>query len=199
MQSRSQTARFTAIETLEPRLLLEGSADANTLQLFDASPALFVENQGQWADASIRYGFQSKGGNVLFTDAGPVFQLFGQTPALDPADPFRDALAGGKQTAWVSVTFDSANQVSPIGSQAAGAKFNYLIGDQSTWRSDVPSYQIVEYPSLYDGVNLRTWGRQSGLKYEFHVAPGADYQQIQVSYQGIEGLSLDAQIGRAHV
>jgi hypothetical protein len=35
-----------------------------------------------------------------------------------------------------------------------------------------------------------TWGHRDSLKYEFHVAPGADYRQIQVHYAGIAGLSL---------
>ena len=43
-----------------------------------------------------------------------------------------------------------------------------------------------------------TSGQQDSLKYEFDVAPGADYRQIQVQYQGAEGLSLDA-AGNLHV
>jgi len=38
-------------ERLEQRLMLDGTgADG----LFDLGPALFVENQGQWADAAVR-------------------------------------------------------------------------------------------------------------------------------------------------
>ena len=41
------------------------------LTRFDMSPAIFVENNGQW-DESIRYAFNGKGINVLFTDAGDL-------------------------------------------------------------------------------------------------------------------------------
>jgi hypothetical protein len=34
--------------------------------LFDASPALFVENQGQWADPTVRYGFDGVGTAIAF-------------------------------------------------------------------------------------------------------------------------------------
>jgi autotransporter-associated beta strand protein len=54
----------------------------------------------------------------------------------------------------------------------------------------VPSYAAVAYEDLYAGIDLKTWGQRDSLKYEFHVAPGADYRQIQVHYAGIEGLSL---------
>ena len=43
-------------------------------------PALFVENQGQWADASTRYGFEGSGAHALFTDAGPVLQASQREP-----------------------------------------------------------------------------------------------------------------------
>jgi len=40
-----------------------------------ASPAGFVENQGQWADPSLRYALETKSANVLMTDQGPIFGL----------------------------------------------------------------------------------------------------------------------------
>ena len=90
----------------------------------------------------------------------------------------------------VSVSFDGANQVAPVGLEQAQARFNYLRGPQENWHSGVPSYEVVAYQGLYDGIDLRTWGQRDSLKYEFHVAPGADYRQIQVCYAGIEGLTL---------
>jgi hypothetical protein len=73
------------LELLEDWRLL--SIDSPQFELFNVSPALFVENQGQWADASIRYLHQGNGANVAMTDAGPVFHVFrqetvdGSTPA----------------------------------------------------------------------------------------------------------------------
>jgi len=49
---------------------------------------------------------------------------------------------------------------------------------------------VVAYEGLYEGIDLHTWGRRSSLKYEFHVAPGADYTRIAVRYDGIAGLTL---------
>jgi len=73
----------------------------------------------------------------------------------------------------------------------AQTRFNFLVGEPSAWREDVPSYEIVGYEGLYDGIDLHTWGRRDHLKYEFHVAPGADFSQIGVSYSGIDALSID--------
>ena len=62
------------METLEPGVMLDASEAA--IELFSTSPAVFVENAGQWADPDLRYVFQGDGATIGFTDAGPVFNLF---------------------------------------------------------------------------------------------------------------------------
>jgi len=54
----------------------------------------------------------------------------------------------------------------------------------------VPSYETVVYSGLYEGIDLRVQGLRSHVKYEFHVAAGADYHQIAVQYEGIDGLAI---------
>ena len=51
------------------------------------APALFVENQGQWSDASVRFMHQGDGANVAMTDTGPVFQVFRREAAADAPAP----------------------------------------------------------------------------------------------------------------
>ena len=53
--------RRLACESLEDRCLLDGALGQQAIQLFDASPALFVENLGQWSDPAVRYAFQGSG------------------------------------------------------------------------------------------------------------------------------------------
>ena len=214
-RARWRSARF---EILEERRLLSVSSPA--IELFNTSPALFVENQGQWADESVRYMHQGDGVNVAMTDTGPVLQLSrvraaqqevtdesSNDPLNESYDPFdptsafdfsyepEDTVA---DVAHVSVHFDGANVVEPVGLDPAETRFNYFLGEQENWHADVPSFETVSYPALYNGIDLYTWGQRSSLKYEFHVAPGADYRQIQVSYEGIEGLWID-DAGALHV
>ena len=200
-----------ALEALEPRLLLDGGGvGGQAVELFGVSAALFAENQGQWADPAVHYAFDGDGANVLFTDAGPVFQVFSREATDDnvaadtptwpdlPDDPMAGEEDFITRATQFSVQFDGADTVSPTGLAQAETVFNYHLGDQSTWRDAVPTYETVAYLGLYDGIDLHTWGRRDSLKYEFHIAPGADYTQISVSYTGIEGLSIDA-AGALHV
>ena len=98
---RPQTSRRLRLEPLERRRMLAVGVVGTTeqaVELLDLSPALFVENQGQWADDSIRYALFGNGANVLHTDTGLVFQLVGGVSDGDldfaegdsVADPFDD-------------------------------------------------------------------------------------------------------------
>jgi len=187
------------LEPLEPRLLLDGAPTEQAMELFGTSPALFVENQGQWADDAVRYAFQGSGANVLFTDAGPVFQLLqGEPSEPGPTDGLPAPDDPDVRCTTFSVRFDGADVVAPVGLEQAETVHNYFVGDQADWRSNVPTYAVVAYEGLYEGIDLRTWGRRNSLKYEFHVAAGADPSRIRVSYDGVEQLSVDAD-GALHV
>jgi len=169
------------LEALEPRLLLSASPAQEALDVLALSPALFVENQGQWADQEVRFAHHGMGTNVALTDAGPAFQVF--RPA--------DGDEGMMQMLEFSTAFVGGNAVEPTGIEQAETLFNFYVGDDpSAWVQGAPSYQVVGYEGVYDGVDFVTRGLRSHLKYEFHVAPGADWQQIQVRYDGIAGLSL---------
>ena len=235
--SRNLPSRFgvnhrrLAVEFLEDRCLLDASLDQHAIQLFDASPALFVENVGQWSDPAVRYAFQGSGENVLQTQTGPVIQLFqreaatggtgvaptvgwGVSPSSPTAQPllspdasptspdaahaFNDPANLVTNSTQFSVSFAGANLVQPVGLDQAATVYNYFVGERSNWHTGVPTFQKVGYPGLYEGIDLYTWGRRDNLKYEFHCAPGADWRQIQVQYQGTEGLSLDG-LGNLHV
>ncbi|MCY2924979.1 MAG: SBBP repeat-containing protein, partial [Planctomycetota bacterium] len=164
------------------------------MQLFSTSPALFVENQGQWSDSSVRYVHNGDGVNVAMTDAGIAFQVFQQdtaAPASDPLGPTGEQSAPMRGMSF-GVSFVGATPVVPVGLEKSDSTFNYYLGEQANWHGDVPSYQTVAYEGLYPGIDLQTWGRRSNLKYEFHVAPGADWRQIALHYDGISGLSINA-------
>jgi hypothetical protein len=187
-------------EALEDRRVL--SAALPQVELFGTSPALFVENQGQWADAAVRYFHQGNGANVAMLDSEVAFQVLRREPLEQTAaEPAATALARMRndrlgvqdvrtEILEFSAEFVGAATVAPVGLRASEARFNYFIGDPANWRSEIPSYEIVAFEGLYDGIDLHTWGLRSSLKYEFHVAPGADWSQIEVRYDGIAGLSL---------
>ncbi|MCL4198103.1 MAG: SBBP repeat-containing protein [Phycisphaerales bacterium] len=208
----------------------------------------FVENQGQWSDASVEYGFKTRGLDIAFRESSFTMHLSREVSrdvpvavVVDPTDgawasrpyeyqvverasrPYESATvpeaslkhergffsfddshplphgrgSSGKSVEFehltLTVTFPGSNPATPRGAQPQAAKFNYYIGDdESKWASNVPSFGAIIYENLYDGVDLTIAGNDDGvLKYEFHVAPGADYSQIRIAYDGIDSLCVD--------
>jgi len=59
---------------------------------------------------------------------------------------------------------------------------NYYIGnDPSRWLTGVPTYRKVGFDQVYRGVDVRYYGTQGRLEYDFVVAPGADPRVIQLA------------------
>jgi len=172
--------------------------DLQAIQMFAVSPALFVENQGQWPDASVRYVHDGALVDIAVTDCGVRF-LATKRDSNEPevsrdfgADELDLLRRTDKTTRTLqfSVSFVNARQVRPVGLKRSQSLFNYCVGERANWRQNVPAYEIAAYKGLYEGIDLYVQGLRSHLKYEFHVAPGADYRQIAIRFEGIEGLSI---------
>lgn len=172
LSSRSKLMRHLRFEALEIRNLL--SVTPWPLTSLTQPPALFVENQGQWTDAAIRYGCHAVGANIGITDSGMVFAL------LNPLAP---------QVELVSLNFAGASGT-PAAVGDAVAVFNYFIGPPQAWRISVPAYPEVVYAGLYDGVDLSLVATPTDLLYRFELAPGVESGLIQLEFSGIAGLEL---------
>jgi len=174
------------------------------VEQFMAGPSVFIENAGQWAEADIKFALDSHGANVGLTDRGPRFQLFRKTETdpTDPTDPTdlsdpsglpepaREPAAVPSAMHEFGLVFDGAAVVAPVGRGQSDRTFHYLMGDAAQHREGVPSYDAVWYENLYPGVSLELTGRRTGIKYNFHVAPGADPGLIRLRYEGVAGLAL---------
>ncbi|HEX2042770.1 MAG TPA: SBBP repeat-containing protein [Acidimicrobiales bacterium] len=102
----------------------------------------------------------------------------------------QEAVVGGRGTPHplrmrlVGARSDAA----PAGHDALPARTNLLLGDDpQRWRFGVPSYTRVGYRGVWDGVDVVYHGRGHRLEYDFVVAPGADPDVVELSFDGAEG------------
>lgn len=163
----------------------------SSLQRFVTGESVFIENAGQWADTSIRYALDCRGANVGFTDQGLRFQVFRRNEEAAPvADgPRSDTSASAEMHAF-SMVFDGAAPVTPVGRDQAETTFNYALGALEQHRQGVPSFNEVWYEDLYPGIDLEVVGKRGAVKYNFHVASGADWRAIRMRYEDIQGLVM---------
>jgi hypothetical protein len=217
-------ALATAASVVGSGVAPQASSDAPLAQVvmekLAHSPAVFIENQGQWEDETIRFALSSMGANVGLTDEGVRFRLFqreseqteaarrGLTPEERSDEVSVPGMSESMNVAWASrpclttgkmpvprglefaLRFEGARSVVPEGEGKSEQVFHYHRGEPARWRENVPSWEAVVYRNLYEGIDLRVTGKRTGIKFEFIVAPGADWRQIRICYNGIQGLAL---------
>ena len=141
-------------------------------------PLSFIPNRGQ-ADAATRFYAQGSGYSFGFTRRGV---------SLD--------LSRGRRATALRLGFVGAARTPAIeaGSPLPG-KVNYLRGEGAASYSNLPTYGELRYRELWPGIDMAVRGQGGTLKYEFHVAPGADVRDIGLAYSGAQGLSTSANGG----
>jgi hypothetical protein len=148
----------------------------NALDAYGKMALAFVPNAGQ-TDPRVCYSAQAGGASFYFTPSEAVF-----------------AFTKEKKGLALRLAFLGANPAPQIaGSRRGAGRINYLIGnDRSRWRAGLATYEEIVYRDLWPGIDLAFRGENGELKYEFHLAPGADPRDIRLAYRGAERLAVSA-------
>ena len=154
------------------RAILESAntGEANYL----STPLTFEQNHGQ-TDQQVDFVARGSGYTVFLTEGDAVLML----QEGDAGHVVRLDLLGGDTSAPAS------------GADLLASQSNYLIGnDESSWQTDVANYGAVEYSNVYDGIDLRYYGNQRQLEYDFIVSAGADTSQIRLNFEGVQSAGI---------
>ena len=93
----------------------------------------------------------------------------------------------------VSMRLKKARTVVGRGIEPLPGLTNYISGnDPSQWRAGVHSFAKVEFPNVYDGVNVVYYGTNRQLEYDFVVKPGANPEVIRLGFEGARRIRVDA-------
>jgi hypothetical protein len=173
------------------------SAKVQFDQIFDKVPLAFEANKGQLGKDT---HFLSRGpGYSLFLAPTESKILLVQPPKLpepgsaDPIAEIKPTDTPAPETTIISMKLEGANaDAKSSGVNAIEMKSNYFVGsDSSKWRSKIDNYSKVKFEQVYPGIDLVYYGKQRQLEYDFVVQPGADYQKIQMVFEGAESIKLD--------
>ncbi|MBC7378289.1 MAG: SBBP repeat-containing protein, partial [Burkholderiaceae bacterium] len=104
------------------------------------------------------------------------------------------SLTAGEAVQTITLTLAGAKTDAAADPQGLLAgKSNYLLGnDSAAWHTGIANYQSVVYHQVYDGVDVRYYGTQRQLEYDFIVAPGADAAQIRLAFTGVSSAGIAA-------
>ena len=147
-------------------------------------PLFFEPNQGQ-TDSRVKFLARGAGYGLFLTGDEAVLSL--QRAASGAKEPATTSSGAARSAASViRMRLDGAKRAASIhGTELLPGQSNYFIGnDPSKWRRGIPQFAGVEYKSVYPGIDLVYYGKQRQLEYDFRVAPGADPNQIALSFKG---------------
>ncbi|HEY0822931.1 MAG TPA: LEPR-XLL domain-containing protein, partial [Ramlibacter sp.] len=192
-------------EWLEPRLLY--SADAGALLAATGDPQQAPETRT--LTTSYEYGAQAASvptaaevraayaltplqfeANAGQLGEGVDFAALGIGYAVRLGGGQAELLLDGAQEAVRLELAGAAPGTAETGPQLA-TRSNYLVGqDAQQWVTGVANYGSVLYRDVYDGIDIRYYGNQNQLEYDFLLAPGADADKLQLRFHGVSGMAL---------
>jgi hypothetical protein len=162
----------------------------------------FVPNAGQVATPAHFYT-RGAGYGFYFTPAA-VNMVFIERPAKqtkldrhhrrfrpDEAQPETEQ---ARQGMALSLRFIESNPSANIKARKEEpGTVNFFIGnDSAKWRTNLHSYAEIVYPELWPDIDMVFRNTGGVLKYEFIIQPGANLNNIRLTYDGADNISLDA-------
>ncbi|MGV3721523.1 MAG: SBBP repeat-containing protein [Actinomycetota bacterium] len=141
-------------------------------------PLCFEANEGQ-SDSRVRFLSRGSGYALFLTEDEAVLSLRKGKKGAKP-HVLRMGLAGAQRPASIA------------GQEALAGKTNYLRGrGKGGSHTNITNFTRVRYEAVYPGVDLVYYGKQRQLEYDFAVAPGADPNQIRMTFKGAERVEAD--------
>jgi len=166
------------------------------MQAYGKLPLRFIKNQGQ-VDDTVRFYVKGQQGTIYFTTDAIVYDLIKKQaseknkPGTHPIESKTEPQNVSRLTFTVKMAGIS-NDAHIAGQDPLPGKVNYLTGsNRKDWQADIPTYATVLYQGLYDHIDLRIYGTNKEIEFDYLVQPGGNPQHIQFACEGIKDLAVD--------
>lgn len=138
----------------------------------------YSPNHGQFPEQV--KAFTPFAGGYLFAEADRLtFSLFSRVAHGSAEETVKHHVYSQRFVGAHAVSFEPSEQ------GAFSWTRNFFLGaDANRWRGSVAAYVSGELKELYQGIGLELTSEYGNLKTNFHVAPGADPDQILWAYEG---------------
>ncbi|HUU05986.1 MAG TPA: SBBP repeat-containing protein [Patescibacteria group bacterium] len=165
---------------------------------FGSLPLYFTANRGQVDGRALFYAKASRY-TLWLTEAGLVFDSYkferpeppvaGKGPSLRAEKP-----ESRKSERDVSrlIFLNGAKHPQIVAVDESPLKVNYFIGnDPAKWHAAVPTSKAVLYKNIYKNIDLKVYGSEGRIEYDWIVRPGGDPRDIKFEYRNVKGTRLD--------
>jgi endonuclease/exonuclease/phosphatase family metal-dependent hydrolase len=176
----------------------ELSRDLSLNPNFGKIPLYFIPNEGQVDERALFYAKASRY-TLWLTKEGLVFDSTRRIKkennksmklsSRDVNNP-EDFNFDRDVSRLVFVNANRSPEVIPV--DVTEYKVNYFIGkDKSKWQTNIQTSRGVLYKELYPNIDLKVYGIEKQIEYDFVVKPGGEVSEIIFAYQNIEKTRID--------
>jgi len=165
---------------------------------FGKIPLYFIPNQGQVDEKALFYAKASRY-TLWLTKEGLVFDSTRRTKKesthskrLSPEDinNHEDVKYDRDVSRLVFLNAKGSPEVIPVDDTEHNV--NYFIGnDKSKWRTNIQTSQTVLYKELYPNIDLKVYGIERQIEYDFVVKPGGEVSDISFEYKDVKKTRID--------
>ncbi len=152
----------------------------------------FIENSGQWGQ-DFTFKLPINEGAFFFSDSS-ILGNFSNTP-----DPHQHQANKGNHHDIPEISFayemkfsGASKSVKLQALQEGKFYHNYILGnDPKYWKSEVAIAESIIYNNIYQNINIEYFPQGNDLKYNIRLQPKSDMSEIQLEYNGIDGLRIE--------
>jgi hypothetical protein len=148
---------------------------------FGKFPLYFIANNGQ-VDKRAKFYAKASRYTLWLTRKGLVFDSF-----------------NGKRDVSRLLFLHASKDPEMAALEETRHRVNYFKGnDPSKWRGNIPTSRAVLYKGLYKHIDLKVYGIEKQVEYDWIVKPGGNPTHIRFEYQNVKGARLDKE-GNLHI
>jgi len=162
---------------------------------FGKFPLYFIYNKGQ-VNEKAKYYAKTSRYTLWMTKGGLVFDSSkrkGNKKDIHKEPHFKSTESVKYERNVSRLMFIGANK-NPVMIPVDETKLrvNYFKGnDPAKWHCDVPTSQAVLYKNLYKNIELKVYGVEKQIEYDWVVKPGGNPVEIRFEYKNIKGSRID--------
>ncbi len=158
----------------------------------------FTENQGQWED-QVRFMARMNAARIYLESGQLTYKLIhpDDIAALHDCHHTPDCSIDEQLLRMhaFNIQFKGGYADSDIEATCASPVYaNYFRGDDpEQWKGNVPMFRDILYRDIYDGIDMRLYGKGHSIKYDLIVDAYASTKKLQLEYNGVDELDIDEQ------
>ncbi len=166
---------------------------------FGNIPLYFIPNQGQ-VNEKARFYAKTSRYTLWMTKEGLVFDSIKSTGAIEVNEDtsnnhskfkIQNSKLMNRDVSRLNFLDSNRNpEMAPI--ELTQQKVNYLKGnDPSQWKTNIQTSKAVIYKNLYKNIDLKVYGIEKQIEYDWIVRPGGDPQKIRFQYKNVKSTRID--------